>query len=213
VAARGWNPSAFLIYNITVNQATFMLQQKVWSSKATTFRVATFNMMCLSFLFAIKNLYTIGLKDVYPIVRSVWDSDKTLHFIKSLVDEASANDRAKVAKEFSELIVTIKSVGLHKSCVCVCVCWIVAVVCNHQTSTFSCPRRTLPSPMLTLLQKTEFGAMQKPQELQLKLGERRMSTHAWHNASESTSKTQVSLQENEAPAIQQNWVIKTDVKS
>ncbi|KAF8257882.1 hypothetical protein EI94DRAFT_1816666 [Lactarius quietus] len=103
-AAKNKTPTAFLIYNITVKQAKFMLQRKVWSSKATTFRVAPFATTCPTFLFAIKDLYMVGLKDIFPIICEVWDNEKTLQLIEELVNEVQAEDRAKVADEFNHLL-------------------------------------------------------------------------------------------------------------
>ncbi|KAF8272770.1 hypothetical protein EI94DRAFT_1795771 [Lactarius quietus] len=111
-AAKNKTPTAFLIYNITVEQAEFMLQHKVWSSKATTFRVAPFATTCPTFLFMIKDLYTVGLKDIFPIVRVVWDNEKTLQFVEELVNKVQAEDRAKVADEFNLLLASLKLMRL-----------------------------------------------------------------------------------------------------
>jgi hypothetical protein len=54
--------------------------------------------------------------------------------------------------------------------------------------------------------------MQMPQETQLKLGTRRMSTHEPHNASANTSTRWVPLQGSEALDAHPSWVIKTDMK-
>ena len=47
---------SFLIYNITHEQAAFLLEHGVWSWRTITFRVASFKATCPTFLFAIKLL-------------------------------------------------------------------------------------------------------------------------------------------------------------
>jgi hypothetical protein len=54
--------------------------------------------------------------------------------------------------------------------------------------------------------------MQMPQEMQLKLGARRMSTHKPHNASANTSTRRVPPQGSEALDAHPSWTIKTNVK-
>jgi hypothetical protein len=51
-----------------------------------------------------------------------------------------------------------------------------------------------------------------PQEMQLKLGTRRMSTHEPHNASANTSTRWVPPQGSEALDAHPSWTIETNVK-
>lgn len=100
-------PTSFLIYNITHEQATFLLERRVWSSKAITFRVAPFKVSCPTFLFAIKHLSTLDPKDVYPIVRGVWESEKMKQFTKSLTLELPENEQPRIAYEIDFLLLSM----------------------------------------------------------------------------------------------------------
>ncbi|KAN0127802.1 hypothetical protein V8E53_011839 [Lactarius tabidus] len=104
VASKSKIPTSFLIYNITHKQADFMLQRKVWSSRAITFRVALLAMTCPDFLFAIKHLSTIRVKDVFPIVMGVWNSDKTRNFVTALINSTPEHKRAKTAHDIDRLL-------------------------------------------------------------------------------------------------------------
>ena len=97
-------PTSFLIYNITHEQVAFLLERGVWSSKAITFRVAPFKVTCPTFLFAIKHLSTLDPKDVYPIVRRVWESEKTKQFTEALTLELPENERPRAAYEIDLLL-------------------------------------------------------------------------------------------------------------
>ena len=88
-------PTSFLIYNITPAQEELLLLWKVWSSKLTTFRVTPFATTCPTFLFTIQGYATIGPKDVFPIVRSVWDSEPTRVFVDSLLNNVPAYEKRK----------------------------------------------------------------------------------------------------------------------
>lgn len=103
-ASKNKTPTSFLIYNITDEQADFMLQRKVWSSRTITFRVAPLAVTCPSFLFSIRDLSTVGFKDVYPIVRSVWDSEKMLKFAEDLVEEAPEDQKPKLTQDIKLLL-------------------------------------------------------------------------------------------------------------
>ena len=100
-------PTSFLIYNITHEQATFLLERKVWSSRAVTFRVAPFEVTCPTFLFAIKDLSMLDPKDVYPIVKSVWESPNTKRFTETLIQECPEGEKAKIAHEIDALISSV----------------------------------------------------------------------------------------------------------
>ena len=111
-------PTSFLIYNITPDQAETLLERKVWSSKTVTFRVAPFQVSCPSFLFSIKDLAMLDPKDVHPIVKSAWGSEKAKRFIESLIDETPADERSKAISDietmFSSLYIErldIKEIG------------------------------------------------------------------------------------------------------
>lgn len=100
-------PTSFLIYNITFDQVAFLLERRVWSSKAITFRVAPFAVICPTFLFAIKDLSTLDPKDVYPIVTNVWESQNTKQFTDALIREHPENERPRIAYEIDLLISSV----------------------------------------------------------------------------------------------------------
>jgi len=97
-------PISFLVYNLTTEQANLVLQRKVWSSHAVTFRATHFTPTCPNFMFAIRGLGMISVKIVYPIVKQVWESDATKTYMQSLVDKALDDEKEKVK---AELDVTI----------------------------------------------------------------------------------------------------------
>lgn len=100
-------PTSFLIYNISHEQATFLLDRGVWSSRAITFRVAPFAAKCPSFFFAIKGFGTIAEKEIYPIVRKVWESDETKDFIDELLTDTPPHKRALITQDLENLIYSV----------------------------------------------------------------------------------------------------------
>ncbi|KAF8270618.1 hypothetical protein EI94DRAFT_1698709 [Lactarius quietus] len=98
-------PMSFLIYNIMHEQADFMLQRKVWSSRAITLRVALLKTTCPNFLFAIKGLSAICIKDIFPILRKVWDSESTKTFVNSLIEDIDDDDeKAQISHDIDLLL-------------------------------------------------------------------------------------------------------------
>ena len=128
-------PTSFLIYNITQEQAAFLLERKVWSSRAITFRVAPFEFTCPSFLFAIKELSTLQPKDVYPIVKSVWESEATRVFVETLINDTPDDEKEKTIHDIRLLLssmslerLDIKEVGNN-----LCLRFNVYTDCNNFT--------------------------------------------------------------------------------
>ena len=97
-------PTSFLIYNITQEQATFLLERKVWSSRAITFQVAPFEFTCPSFLFAIKELSTLQPKDVYPIVKTILESEATRVFVETLINDTPDDEKEKTVHDICLLL-------------------------------------------------------------------------------------------------------------
>ncbi|KAF8261540.1 hypothetical protein EI94DRAFT_1705467 [Lactarius quietus] len=89
-------PKAFFVYNITAEQMSTILERKVWSSKAITFRTAPFAFTCPSFLFSIKSLGMIAIKDIFPIVKGVWDSEETKQYIDFLLNDVPLMLRGQI---------------------------------------------------------------------------------------------------------------------
>ena len=80
-------PTSFLIYNLTDDECTLLLERRVWSSPTITFRVTKLNPQCPDFLFQIKGFSTLVTNDILETVRSVWQSEEVEFLIE---DVASA---------------------------------------------------------------------------------------------------------------------------
>ena len=106
-ALKNRTPTSFLIYNITVEQESFLLQCKVWSSKAITFRVVPFATTCPNFLFTIKDFSTTEMKDVFEMVRRVWDDQETKDTADLLLNGAPADERNKVNQDIENLLASL----------------------------------------------------------------------------------------------------------
>ncbi|KAF8259100.1 hypothetical protein EI94DRAFT_1707390 [Lactarius quietus] len=107
VTRKSKTPRAFFIYNITMEQMATILKCEVWSSRAITFRVAPFAFTCPKFLFSIKALGTIAIKDIFPIIKRVWEGDKTKNHIDTLLDKVPPALRAQVSRDCKHLINTM----------------------------------------------------------------------------------------------------------
>lgn len=105
-------PNVFLVHGLQNNQAEILLERKIWSSLAITFRVSRFAPTCPNFLFTIKGWKTITLKSVYPVVKLVWDSEKACSFISGLIDAVPPAQRENVKKEIKALLESMTIVRL-----------------------------------------------------------------------------------------------------
>ena len=101
---RGRTPISFHIYNIMTDQADTLLLRGVWSLKAVTFRNAPFMATCPSYFFIIKGFGMITTREIYLIVKTVWDSEDTKNFIDTLTNNITLSKRARVSQEFENLI-------------------------------------------------------------------------------------------------------------
>ncbi|KAH9051433.1 hypothetical protein EDB87DRAFT_1582586 [Lactarius vividus] len=77
-------PTAFLIYNLTLEQQTLLLRRRVWSSLAITFHVTDLSPQCPGFIFSIKGFSTLIDTGIWDIVERVWSDDQTHAFIATL---------------------------------------------------------------------------------------------------------------------------------
>ncbi|KAH8982303.1 hypothetical protein EDB83DRAFT_2536603 [Lactarius deliciosus] len=105
-------PFSFLVHGLQKDQADTLLQRKIWSSQAITFRVTRFAPTCPEFLFAIKGLTTITLRNVYPVVKQAWDTEPTHAFISMLVNAVSLEQRGDVDAEIRLLLDSMHIVRL-----------------------------------------------------------------------------------------------------
>ncbi len=105
-------PTSFLVYNITSEQSELLLQRRVWSSRAITFRVTPFAPTCPTFLFALRGFMTIVMKDVYPIVKQVWESELMKTFTTTLTNAVLENEKQKVTLKIDHLLTTMNLIRL-----------------------------------------------------------------------------------------------------
>jgi hypothetical protein len=101
---RTCSPTSFLIYNITDEQADMLLQCRVWSSKVISFRAAPFATTCPSYFFALSGLGMITMKEVYPIMKRVWDSKETKNFIDTLTNNIPPGEQASIYQDLENII-------------------------------------------------------------------------------------------------------------
>ena len=85
-------PTSFLIYNLTEAECTLLLERRVWSSPAITFRVSILNPPCPDFLFQIKGFSTLVTNDILETVRTVWQSKEADSLIKAVADTFPAHE-------------------------------------------------------------------------------------------------------------------------
>ena len=79
-------PTSFLVYNLTEDECTLLLERRVWSSPTITFRVTKLNPQCPDFLFQIKGFSTLVTNDILETVRSVWQSEE----VGSLLEDVAS---------------------------------------------------------------------------------------------------------------------------
>lgn len=89
-------PATFLIHSLSQVHYQVLTQQTVWASQAITFRISPPEMICPSFLFAIKGLRTNNLELVEKCVRDTWNDDITTQFIQNGVAAMKDNDRNNI---------------------------------------------------------------------------------------------------------------------
>ena len=106
-------PISFPIYNITHKQAATLLKCSIWSSRVTTFRVAPFVNTCPSFFFTLRGYTTITAKDIFIIVKEVWDSEHTKSFISTLSNSAPATEKEQVTLEMVNLLDSLSIAHLN----------------------------------------------------------------------------------------------------
>lgn len=109
---KNWTPTSFLIYNISDEHTHTLLERKVWSSKAITFRVAPFETTCPTFLFTIRGFTTTAMNDVFEMVRRVWDSQTTKNFVSELLLDSPARERGKIGLEIEHLLTSMSLLRL-----------------------------------------------------------------------------------------------------
>ncbi|KAH9022862.1 hypothetical protein EDB84DRAFT_1441096 [Lactarius hengduanensis] len=105
-------PTSFLVYNITAEQAEFLLNCGVWSSRAITFKVTCFAPTCPTILFALRGFITTAMKDIFPIVKQVWESEDTKAFVTQLTNAVPVSERESVTLEIDHFLKSMNLVRL-----------------------------------------------------------------------------------------------------
>ena len=101
-------PSAFLIYSLTEAQCDLLLQRKVWSSTAITFRVTKLNPPCPDLLFTIYGFSTLVTEDILNMVRTVWQGDDVISLINSIANSFPAEVRIEAKSSIQAFIDSVK---------------------------------------------------------------------------------------------------------
>lgn len=91
----GESPLAFCIYNLTDAQCTTLLERKVWSSTAITFRVTKLNPSCPDFLFTLEGFSTSADK-ILQMVQTAWQGDDVSAITDTLSSSFPENTRDRV---------------------------------------------------------------------------------------------------------------------
>ena len=68
-------PMAFMIYNITEEEATLLLKWHIWLSQSISFCITMLVLVCLDFLFTIKGMATLTNTNIKATVKRAWKSD------------------------------------------------------------------------------------------------------------------------------------------
>lgn len=84
-----------------------LLERRMWSSKATTFRVTPFTTICPSFFFTIKGFGTIAMREIYLIIQGVWESNETLNHINLLLNNVPPKERESVSQDLKHIILSM----------------------------------------------------------------------------------------------------------
>ena len=105
-------PIAFLIHSISSQQAEILMERKIWSSQAITFHTTCFAPVCPNFLFTIKGWKTITLKNIFPVIKQVWESEQARDFVRSLVYAVPPAQRSSVEKEVDTLLASLNIIHL-----------------------------------------------------------------------------------------------------
>jgi hypothetical protein len=101
-------PSAFLIYSLTEAQCDLLLQRKVWSSTAITFRVTKLNPPCPDLLFTITGFSTLVTNDILDMVHTVWQGDDVLSLIDTITDSFPEEVRTEVQSSIQAFIGSVR---------------------------------------------------------------------------------------------------------
>ena len=85
----GCTPTSFLIYNLSIVQASLLLQQGVWSSTIITFHITTLSPPCPDFLFSLTDFSTTMPSSMEKVIRKVWDCPETHKDLGTIIENTT----------------------------------------------------------------------------------------------------------------------------
>jgi hypothetical protein len=68
------------------------------------FRTAPFATICPSYFFVIKGFGMVSMKEVYPILKRVWESKETKNFINTLINNVLPSKQASISQDLENII-------------------------------------------------------------------------------------------------------------
>ena len=101
------SPSTFLIHGLQKEQADTLLECRIWSLQAITFQATCFAPNCPDYLFTLKGFVTLTIRNIYPIVKQVWDSEEARNYIETLVNAITPTQRGEVEVEICSLLASM----------------------------------------------------------------------------------------------------------
>lgn len=97
-------PNIFLIHNLTEMHYQILTQQTVWASQKVTFRVKPTDMLCPTFMFAIRDLRTLDADLVRNTIRSLWNDQTTSQFFLSAVQNLDEDARTEILSSIQQFL-------------------------------------------------------------------------------------------------------------
>lgn len=101
-------PTTFLIYNLTDSQRQILLQQRVWSSKDITFRVAPLGSNIPSYLFTVSGLTTLNLQSIRDMVLDTWLDDESCIFFQLTPQPTNSPEHSNISPILEDLVNSIQ---------------------------------------------------------------------------------------------------------
>ena len=108
VKARHRTPRAFLIHGLTKDQYQILLKQKVWVSAAISFRVTMTKPTCPDLLFTLTDFSTLDTRDIYVMVRDLWQQAPTLTSIQEAVHEIIGNSQTERPPNIKAFLASVR---------------------------------------------------------------------------------------------------------
>lgn len=91
-------PNTFLVYKITAEAVSTMIDNRIWATEKLTFHVIPLDPTIPRYLFALGGFTTMDLDIVQEIVRDHWTKETTLNRIASII-EASADTTSPIKED------------------------------------------------------------------------------------------------------------------